>query len=89
VLLAVLWRLRYKLSFRDLAEILLQRGFEATHETVCEWEFRFAPTASFRPEDCPSKTGDEAAARSPQRELESERSPWHAINPGTQATTEQ
>ena len=28
VLLAVLWRLRYKLSFREVAELLLQRGFE-------------------------------------------------------------
>ena len=43
VLLAVLWRLRYKLSLRDVAELLLQRGFEATHETVRDWEFRFAP----------------------------------------------
>ena len=43
VLLAVLWRLRYKLSFRDVAEMLLQRSFEVTHETIREWEFRFAP----------------------------------------------
>ena len=34
VLLAVLWRLRYKLGFRDVAELLLQRGYEVTHETV-------------------------------------------------------
>ena len=34
VLLAVLWRLRYKLSFRDVAEMLLQRGVEVTHETA-------------------------------------------------------
>ena len=32
VLLAVLWRLRYKLSFRDVAELRLLRGFEVTHE---------------------------------------------------------
>ena len=43
VLLAVMWRLRYKLSFRDVAELPLQRGFEVTHETIHEWEFRFAP----------------------------------------------
>jgi len=43
VLLAVLWRLRYKLSFRDVAETLLERGFEVTHETIREWEFRFTP----------------------------------------------
>ena len=43
VLLSVLWRLRYRLSFRDVAELLLQRGFEVTHETIRSWEFRFAP----------------------------------------------
>jgi putative transposase len=30
VRLAVLWRLRYKLSFRDVAELLLDRGFQVT-----------------------------------------------------------
>jgi transposase-like protein len=43
VLLAVLCQLRYKLGFRDVAELLLQRGYEVTHETVRAWEFRFAP----------------------------------------------
>jgi transposase-like protein len=37
-----------KLSFRDVAELLLQRGFEATHETVREWESRFAPLLADR-----------------------------------------
>ena len=39
----VLWRMRYKLSLRDLAEMFLQRGFRFTHETVREWEVRFGP----------------------------------------------
>jgi putative transposase len=43
VLLVVLWRLRYKLSLRDVAEICLQRGLVLTHETVRDWEARFAP----------------------------------------------
>ena len=43
VLLVVLWRLRYKLSLRDLAEMFVVRGFEFTHETVRDWETRFAP----------------------------------------------
>jgi transposase-like protein len=43
VLLVVLWRLRYKLSLRDLAEMFLERGFEFTHEAVRAWEARFAP----------------------------------------------
>ena len=43
VLLAVRWRLRSKLGCRDVAELLLQRGFEVTHETIRAWEVRFAP----------------------------------------------
>ncbi len=39
----VLWRLRSKLSLRDLTEMFLARGFELIHETVREWEERFAP----------------------------------------------
>ncbi len=43
VLLVVLWRLRYKLSLRDLAEMSLERGFVFTHETVRDWEAKLAP----------------------------------------------
>ncbi len=43
VLLVVFWRLRYKLSLRDLAEMFLERGFVFTHEAVRDWEARFAP----------------------------------------------
>ncbi len=43
ILLVVLWRLRYKLSLRDLAEMVLVRGFAFSHEAVREWEERFAP----------------------------------------------
>ena len=34
----VLWRFRYKLSLRDLAEMFLQRGMVFTHEAVRNWE---------------------------------------------------
>ena len=43
VMLVVLWRLRYKLSLRDLVEMFLVRGYAFTHETVRDWEARFAP----------------------------------------------
>lgn len=43
VLQVVLWRLRYKLSLRDLAEIFVARGIVFTHEAVRDWETRFAP----------------------------------------------
>ncbi|MCW2243129.1 DDE-type integrase/transposase/recombinase [Azospirillum canadense] len=43
VFLIVLWRLRFKLSLRDLAEILLSRGLVFSHEAVREWEAKVAP----------------------------------------------
>ena len=43
VLLIVRWRIRYKLSLRDLSEMMLDRGLELTHESVRNWETRFAP----------------------------------------------
>jgi putative transposase len=46
VCLVVLWRFRYKLSLRDLAEMFLQRGITVTHEAVREWESKFAPLLS-------------------------------------------
>ena len=36
-------RVRYKLSYRDVAEFYLLRGFEFTHETIRDWEERFLP----------------------------------------------
>ena len=50
VLLVVLWRIRYKLSLRDLVEMSSVRGYEFSHETVRDWEARFAPllTAQLR-----------------------------------------
>src|SRR5258708_27220914 len=43
VLLVIFSRLRSKLSLRDLAEMFLERGFVLTHETVRDFEQRFAP----------------------------------------------
>jgi len=48
VLLVVLWRLRYKLSLRDLAEMFLTRGFVFSHKAVRDWETRFAPLLAAR-----------------------------------------
>ena len=39
----VFWRLRYKLSLRDLAEMFLIRGIVFTHEAVRDWEAKLAP----------------------------------------------
>jgi putative transposase len=43
VALVVLWRLRYRLTLRDLAEMFLQRGIVFSHEAVRGWEAKLAP----------------------------------------------
>jgi putative transposase len=44
IALVVLWRLRYKLSLRDLAEMFLMRGFVFSYEAVRDWETKLTPT---------------------------------------------
>ncbi len=46
--LVVLWRLQYKLSLRNVAEMILTRGFTFTHETVRAWEERLVPLLTGR-----------------------------------------
>jgi len=43
IALVVLWRLRYKLSLRDLAEMFLIRGIVFSYEAVRDWEAKLTP----------------------------------------------
>jgi transposase-like protein len=43
VALVVLWRLRYKLSLRDLPEMFVLRGMLFSHEAVRAWEAKLTP----------------------------------------------
>src|SRR4051812_48700680 len=43
IALVVLWRLRYKLSLRDLVEMFALRGIVFSHEAVREWEAKLTP----------------------------------------------
>jgi transposase-like protein len=43
VALVVLWRLRYKLSLRDLPEMFALRGMVFCHEAVRDWEAKLTP----------------------------------------------
>lgn len=43
IALVVLWRLRYRLTLRDLAEMFLLRGMAFSHEAVRAWEAKLAP----------------------------------------------
>ncbi len=40
---AVSWYLRYPLSYRDVEELLLERGLEVDHSTVNRWVLAYAP----------------------------------------------
>src|ERR1035437_9441664 len=43
ILIAVRWHLRYGPSYRDLEELLVERGIEVDHVTLFRWVLRFAP----------------------------------------------
>jgi transposase-like protein len=43
IALVVLWRLRYKLSLRDLPEMFLIRGIVFSYEAVRDWEAKLTP----------------------------------------------
>src|SRR3954470_18946127 len=43
IALVVLWRLRYKLSLRDLPEMFALRGIVFSYEAVREWEAKLTP----------------------------------------------
>ena len=43
ILLAVGWYLRFSLSYRDVEELLAERGLRADHVTVWRWVQRYAP----------------------------------------------
>ena len=43
IVLAVRWYLRFGLSYRDVEELLAERGVEVDHVTVYRWVQRFTP----------------------------------------------
>jgi transposase-like protein len=43
IILCVRWYLRYKLSYRDLVEMMAERGLPIAHTTILRWVQRYAP----------------------------------------------
>ena len=43
ILLAIGWYLRFSLSYRDVEELLAERGLSVDHVTVWRWVQRYAP----------------------------------------------
>jgi IS6 family transposase len=58
ILLAVRWYLRYGLSYRDLEELLAERGIEVDHVTLYRWVQRFTPLLIDAARPCRHVAGD-------------------------------
>jgi transposase-like protein len=43
IILCVRWYLRYKLSLRDLVEMMAERGLHLAHTTIMRWIERYVP----------------------------------------------
>jgi transposase-like protein len=43
IVLCARWYLRFKLSFRDLVEMMAERGLSMAHTTMMRWVHHFAP----------------------------------------------
>ncbi|MBA3716486.1 MAG: IS6 family transposase [Pyrinomonadaceae bacterium] len=48
ILLCVRWYLRYQLSYRDVEEMMRERGLSVDHSTVFRWVQRYAPEINKR-----------------------------------------
>ena len=48
IVLCVRWYLRYPLSYRDLEEIMAERGLTVDHSTIARWVLRYAPVLNER-----------------------------------------
>ena len=58
IVLAVRWYLRYGLSYRDVEELLVERGVEVDHVTVYRWVLRFTPLLAEAARPCRHAVGD-------------------------------
>jgi transposase-like protein len=57
IMLAVRWYLRYGLSYRDVEELLIERGVEVDHVTIYRWVQRFAPLLAEAARPCRHAVG--------------------------------
>jgi transposase-like protein len=58
VVLAVRWYLRFGLSYRDVEELLAERGIEVDHVSVFRWVQRFTPLLADAARPCRHAVGD-------------------------------
>src|SRR6266545_4619240 len=58
IVLAVRWYPRFALSYRDVEELLIERGIEVDHVTVYRWVQRFTPLLAEAARPCRHRVGD-------------------------------
>jgi transposase-like protein len=58
IILAVRWYLRFALSYRDVEELLSERGVEVDHVTIYRWVQRFTPLLAEAARPCRHAVGD-------------------------------
>jgi len=58
IVLAVRWYLRFGLSYRDVEELLTERGVEVDHVTIYRWVLRFTPLLADAARPCRHAVGD-------------------------------
>jgi IS6 family transposase len=58
IVLAVRWYLRFGLSFRDVEELLAERGVKVDHVTVYRWVQRFTPLLAEAARPCRHAVGN-------------------------------
>ena len=58
IVLAVRWYLRFALSYRDVEELLAERGVEVDHVTIYRWVQRFTPLLAEAARPCRHTVGD-------------------------------
>ncbi|QWG31303.1 IS6 family transposase (plasmid) [Bacillus mycoides] len=58
ILLTVRWYLRYNLSFRDLVEMMEERGLSIAHTTIMRWVHQYSPELDKRVRRYLKKTND-------------------------------
>jgi transposase-like protein len=58
IVLAVRWYLRFGLSYRDVEELLAERGVEVDHVTIYRWVQRFTPLLADAARPCRHAVGD-------------------------------
>jgi transposase, IS6 family len=58
IVLTVRWYLRFGLSYRDIEELLSERGVEVDHVTVYRWVLRFTPLLADAARPCRHAVGD-------------------------------